>query len=288
MKTVNLDKKTIFQVMMVVLSSLLYAVSMNFLVVRGNLFPGGFVGISRIISQAFYQYLHIKLPFGLLYFTLNIIPTILVYKYIGKKFTILSFLQFSLVSIFTLFIPKLFLTDDLLLIAVFGGILSGSAISIALRNNASSGGTDFVAMFCFHRFNINAWQYIMGANVVILIIAGLLFGWETALYSIIFQFCSTQVIHTFHNRFKYKTLHIITEHGNEVCASILKTVRHGITKMEGFGVYHQRPKDYLYMTINAYQVEEVVKAIHQADPKAFINISITERIIGNYYQKPLD
>lgn len=283
-----LNKKNIYQFLMVVTSSFLYSLSLNFLIVRGNLFPGGFAGISRILSQISLLYFNIKIPFGLIYFSLNIFPTILVYKYIGKKFTVLSMLQFSLVSFFTLVIPKIFLTDDLLLIAIFGGIISGLAISIALRNNASSGGTDFIAMYCFHKFNISAWYYIMVGNAIILIFAGLIFGWEKALYSIIFQFCSTQVVHTFHNRYKYKTLHIITEHGDEVCDSILKTVRHGITRLQATGVYQKKQKDYLYMTINAYQVEDVVKAIKKVDNKAFINITVTEKVIGNYYQLPLD
>lgn len=282
------NKKNLYQFLMVVVSAGLYAMSLNFLIVKGDLFPGGFVGLSRILTQLSWMYFNFKIPFGIIYFGLNIIPTILVYKYIGKKFTILSMIQFSLVSFFSLIIPKVFLTDDLLLIAIFGGIVSGFAITIALRNNASSGGTDFVAMYFFHKLNISAWHYIMGANAIILIFAGLIFGWEKALYSIIFQFCSTQVVHTFHNRYKYKTLHIITEYGDDVCESILKTVHHGITKFEAKGAYYNKPKNYLYMTINAYQVEDVIKAIKKVDDKAFINVTVTERVIGNYYQLPLD
>lgn len=282
------DQENIKRLLMVVLSALVYSISMNFFVTRGNLFPGGFSGLSRIIIGIFAKFFGINIPFGVFYFGLNIIPTILVYKFVGHKFTIFSMLQFSLVAFFTLFIPKLCLTDDLLLIAIFGGILGGSGISIALKNNASSGGTDFVAMYASGKFNISVWNHIMIGNAVVLVFAGLLFGWDKALYSIIYQFCSTQVIKTFHDRYKYRTLHIITEHGDEVCDELFRTVRHGITRMEGRGAYRKMPQTYLYMTINAYQVREVVEAIKKVDPKAFININITEKIIGNYYQKPLD
>lgn len=282
------DKKTYIQLIGVIFSALIYAIAMNFFVTNGNLFPGGFSGISRIIIETFDKYFHIRISFGILYFSLNLFPTFLVYKYVGHKFTFFSFIHFTLVSLFTLAIPKYHLTDDLMLIAVFGGIIAGFAISIALKSNASSGGTDFIAMFASCKYNASIWQHIMVGNFIILFFAGLMFGWDKALYSIIYQFCNTQVIKTLYNRYKYRTLHIFTEHGQEVASSIFSTVRHGITKIDAQGLYFNKPKSYLYLTVNAYQIRDVVTAIKKVDPNAFINITITERIVGNYYQQPLD
>lgn len=285
----NKNNLCIFQqIFFVLLSALIYSVAFNFFVVNANLFPGGFSGLSRIITEFLRISLNIKLKFGLLYFFLNLIPAILVYRYVGHRFTYLSIMQFSLVSLFTIIIPKNCVTNDLLLNSVFGGILCGIAISLALKNNASSGGSDFIAIYASAKYNKPTWNYIMIANSIILISAGLLVGWDKALYSIVFQFCNIQVVKNFHDRYTFRTLHIITEKSNEVSEAIFKTVRHGITKVNVIGAYTKREKSYLFLTVNAFQVNQVVNVIIKVDPKAFININITERIVGNYYQTPLE
>lgn len=285
MKLTKRDLKTF---VMITISALVYSIAMKAFVEAGNLYPGGFSGLSRLLSQVLKDYFNINVGFGIIYLLLHVFPTILVYKYVGHRFTIFSMIQFSLVSIFVEILPSFPLTQDMLLIAVFGGILGGTGISIALKQNASSGGTDFIAIYFANKFNVSTWNYIMVGNMCILLLAGYLFGWNAALYSIIYQFCSTQIVNSRHDRYKLTNLMIVTENPNEVCEAIFKTCRHGITMIDGKGAWSKLDKKLLYMTINAYQVQEVVKAIQQADPKVFINISKTERIVGNYYQKPLD
>lgn len=287
-KNIFFNKKSLIQIFFVIISALIYSIAMNFFVYYGNIFPGGFSGLSRIIIGIFDKFLNIKISFSFLYFTLNIIPTFLVFKYVGKKFTIFSIIHFSLVSFFTLILPKYFLTSDMLLISVFSGLLAGTSIALALKNNGSSGGSDFVAIFASTRYGITIWSHIMVVNAFILVVAGLLFGWDKALYSIIYQFCNTQVIKALHDRYQYRTLHIFTEKGHEVSSAIFKTVRHGITKIDAQGEYTHKHKDYLFLTINAFQVRVVVKAVRNIDPHAFINVCKTETVIGNYYQIPLD
>lgn len=284
----KITKKDIKTFIMIVVSAFVYALAMKAFVEAGNLYPGGFSGLSRLLSQVLFQFTGISISFSIIYFVLNALPTFLVFNYVGRRFTIFSIIQFVLVSFFVEVLPSFPLTEDMLLIAVFGGILGGAGISIALRQNASSGGTDFLAIYFGNKFNISTWNYVMACNMCILLIAGYLYGWNTALYSIVYQFCSTQVVNTFHNRYKLVTLMIVTEDADMVSEAIFKTVRHGITVLEGKGAYSKLDKKLLYMTINAYQVQEVIKAIRQVDPKVFINISKTERIVGNYYQKPLD
>ena len=125
-------------------------------------------------------------------------------------------------------------------------------------------------------------------NVVVITVAGLLFGWEIAMYSIIFQFVSTQVVKAMHKRYTHPTLTIITKKKDEVVAEILKGTRHGITITEAEGAYaHQ--KEYVLMTvINTYQANVVMSAILRADPHAFINVQNTVTVRGNYYQEPLE
>ena len=279
------DSITLFWI---VISALLYSIAITSFANIGGFYPGGFAGVSRIAVDIADKYFHFDLPFYFLYAILNIIPTVFVYKYIGKRFTTFSVLQYALVSVFTSFLSPILILDDPLLIAVFGGLTAGTAIGLALRNNASTGGTDFVAIIISNKYNRSSWGLVMAMNAVILFIAGLLFGWEKALYSIIYQFVQTQVIDHLHERYKMETLTIMTQHPDEVVAEVLKDTRHGITEFWGEGAYKHQNMAILYSVINSFQRRQVVRSVLKADPKAFINIQRTEAIVGNYYQKPLD
>lgn len=284
----NKIKKDIKMTFWVTISAFVYAIAITSFAEVGGIYPSGFGGISRIVSDLLARYLNISIPFGVLYLLLNIIPTLLAFKYIGKYFTIFSILQYALSSFFTGILPPLFTLDDPLLIAIFGGLINGFGIGIALRNNASSGGTDFISIFISSRFNKPAWNYIMAANGVVLTVAGLIFGWEVALYSIVYQFVSTQVIDRLHERYKMVTLNIVTSKADEVITNILKGTRHGITEIKTEGAYLHHEYTMLYTVINRFQQRQVIKAVLEVDPKAFINITETVQIVGNYYQQPVD
>lgn len=276
-------------IIVVLASAFLYAIVMNVFVKSGGLFPGGFAGFSQLVVRTLAKYFNIHIPFGAIYFTLNILCTLFVFKFIGKWFAIYSIIWFTAASVFSDILPDIpNATHDPLLISVFGGCLGGAAIGIALRNNASSGGTDFLAIYASFKTNTPFWNYILASNVVILTAAGFLFGWNQALYSIIYQFCSTQVVGLLHQRFKLTTLIIITNRPNEVRQAFYNACRHGITRFEARGGFSEQQKTVYFTTINSYQVGSVVTSIQAADPAVFINVSHTERIIGNYYQKPLE
>ena len=269
-------------------SAVIYSFGMNSFVKSGNLFPGGFAGISRLISLLLEKYMHIGVSFSVIYFTLNILTTMLVWKHIGHKFVMYSVLWYTETSLLTQFLVLPQITTDPLLVAVFGGVVSGIAVGIALRCNASSGGTDFIAIDLAARFNMPVWNYIFVVNVMVLVIAGMNFGWDRALYSMIFQYVSKEIINGMHQRYKLKNMQIITDHPEEISSEIFKICRHGITRMECMGEYSHQNHSMLMVTVNAYQTGDVVKAVHSVDPAAFISVSSVERIIGNYFQAPLE
>ena len=284
MITKQIVKKTI----MITLSALLSALSISVFVESGALFPGGLSGIAMLIVRIFAEHFSININFAILYFALQIVPTVIVYKYVGKQFTVFSVLHYTLVSIFAFFMPTITIIEDILLISVFGGMLSGLAASIALRNDASGGGTDFVAIYFANKYNTPTWNYIMILNACILVVAGILFGWNVALYSIIFQFCYMQVVNARHDRYKLSTLMMITSKPEEVRNSIFSVCRHGITMVDGEGGYSGVSNKVMFMTVNTYELSSVIKAAQDADDRIFINVYKTERIVGNYRQKPLD
>jgi uncharacterized membrane-anchored protein YitT (DUF2179 family) len=273
---------------LVTLSALLGAMAIKIFIENGNLFPGGFAGISVLIQRLTLRYFDITIPFGVLYLLLNVYPTVLVYHFVGKWFTRYSVLQIALVSLFVEIIPVIKITDDILLIAVFGGIFSGVAASLSLMANASGGGSDFIALFISHKTNTQSWNYILAGNAVILSIAGMLFSWEVALYSIIFQYVSTVIVSNLYQRYKLMSIRMFTSKPEELTEAILSKTRHGITKIWGEGGYSKKEVCMLYMVVNTYEVNQVVEIAQTVDSKIFIDISKTDKVIGNYYRIPLD
>ena len=273
----------------ITLSSFLYALNLKSFVAAGDLFPGGFAGLSRLIQRAAAVYLDLTVPFAPLNLLFNAIPAIISFKLIGKKFTLYSCLAIVLTSFFTDLIPTIEITEDVLLVCVFGGLLNGCALSLCLLVRTTSGGTDFIAIALSERKNIDAWNYILCGNVVMLTVAGLMFGWDAALYSILFQFTGTQVIRALDPDGKRSTLFIVTgrESAGGVCA-VIQDTHHTATLIEGVGLYNGEPCVMVYSVVENSRVRSIAQQIRQADPKAFVNVVRTDRVVGRFYRRPRD
>ena len=282
---INKDLKMFFWT---IVSAVMYSYSLASFSIPGKLYPGGFSGISRILSDLGSDFFNLPTTFSILYFSLNLLVGLLVFNHIGKRFAIYSLLHVIIVSLLSPTLKPLIEVDDILLYSVFGGILSGFAIGLALSNNLSSGGFDFISIYFSNKFHKSTWNYVLGFNTVVLLVAGLIYGWERALYSIILQFCSTQIVKRMHKRFTHQTITIITEKKDEVIETINNTSRHGITELEARGAYLKKKENYLYMVVNAYETNAICRAVLKTDPKAFINIQNSQEIFGNFYQQPFD
>ena len=281
-------RKDCKRVLLIVLASLIIAATIKIFVNAGGLFPGGFTGISVLIQRCFDKFLGIHVPYAPISIVLNSIPAYICFKAIGKKFTGLSCLCIVLTSIFTDMIPALPITYDMLLISIFGGFAMGFGTGICLTADGTSGGTDFIAMFISQKHGIDAFGYILMGNMVLLTIAGLLFGWDAALYSIIFQFCSTQVVQISNKRYQRNTLLVVTDQPEAVIDVIFQIAHHGATRIEAKGAYTKKDRPIIYSIVSSDEVKKIVAAIKKIDEDAFVNVIKTHEISGNFYIPPMD
>ncbi len=280
--------RDVMRAICVVIASFVIALNMNSFVSEGGLYPGGFNGITVLIQRVGDLFFGVEIPFSFVNIMLNAIPAVIGYRMIGKKFTIFSCVMIFLTGFFVDLLPVIPITEDILLIAIFGGIINGVAVSIALLGRASSGGTDFIAMALSKKLNAPTWNYMLGLNAVILLLAGCLFGWDKALYSIIFQFCSTQVVNAMHTRYKQMTLFVVTDKPESIIPEIMRLTHHGVTRLEGVGGYSNEKRTILYTVISRDEVKKVRKAILNIDASVFMNVTKTEQIAGRFYQEPMD
>lgn len=273
---------------MIALAALVSAFNIRSFVNSAGLFPGGFSGLTILLQTIFETYLGLRLPYTLVNLLLNAIPVFISFRFIGKKFTLLSCTYLVLSSVLVDVIPGMTLTDNNLLLCVFGGIIGGFAASLCLNADATSGGTDFISIFLSERHGIDAFNAILMGNVVMLSVAGLLFGWDRALYSIIYQYVCTQVIHALFTRYQKQTLFIVTEQPEKVYRVIRDGTHHGATLFKGEGLYQQQERSMVYSVVARSEVRDVVKKVRAADPGAFINSIRTQSLTGRFYQRPND
>lgn len=268
-----------------VIAAVIFAVNIKTFVRAGGLYPGGFNGLTLLIQGIFREFAGMEIPYTLINVALNAIPVLIGLKYIGIKFTLSSCVVIVLSSILTDLIPSQPITYDPLLISIFGGLINGFVVSLCLIGNTSSGGTDFIAIYFSEKNGQDIWNYILCGNAVILVAAGLLFGWDKALYSIIFQFTSTQMVQMLHQRYKKHTLFIITRHPDEVYEEISKLSHHSATRLDGTGCYSGDNTAMIYSVVSREEAKLLVKKVAEVDPRAFVNIIKTDFINGRFYYK---
>ena len=281
-------KKDVVRFTVVLLAAFVMAFNINFFVNAGGLYPGGATGLTIIIQRIAQKYFSVVIPFTPINVILNAVPVYIGFRFIGKRFTLFSMIMVVANGIFVDLLPHFAFTNDELLAAVFGGLLNAVAITMCLNVDATSGGTDFISIFLSQKKGIDAFPYILAGNTVILAIAGYLFGWDKALYSMIFQFVTTTALHTLYRTYQQKTLFIITDVPDQVCSLIYNTCRHGATLIDGEGSFAHKNKKIVYSIVSASDTRKLIPKIKELDPGAFINSVRTEEITGNFYMRPRD
>ncbi len=276
------------RIIVICAASVVMALNIKTFVRTGGLYPGGASGLTLLIQRVVELFLNIEIPYTIINVILNLVPVYIGFRFIGKKFTLFSCLSIMLTNILTDIIPSHAITYDTLLISVFGGIINGFAISSCLLVNATTGGTDFIGIFLSERKGVDAFNIILGFNAILLVVAGLLFGWEKALYSIIFQYTSTQVMRILYKQYRQHTLLVVTNHAKSVYEVIYNVSNHGATVIEAEGSYEHQERKIVYSVVSRAECKQIVQDIKKADPDAFVNVINTQQVSGRFYQRPHD
>ncbi|MEE0426715.1 MAG: YitT family protein, partial [Turicibacter sp.] len=178
-------------------------------------------------------------------------------------------------------------SDDILLNAVFGGVLIGVGVGMILKIGASTGGTDIVFQYLSMKFNGSFGKYSFAINAIIILIAGLTQGWETALYTIISIYITSVVIDKIHTVHQNLTLYIVTSKEDEMIKSLQQQLYRGITILEGRGAYSKNDKSVLMMVLSSYELYEALAVIKMVDEQAFTNVVQSEMVQGYFVKKEI-
>ncbi|MCM3586113.1 YitT family protein [Mesobacillus maritimus] len=268
------------QLVIVLFGAILNAVAMNFFLIPANVYASGFTGFAQLISSILEEFSPIFLSTGILLFLLNVPVIILGWKKVGRSFTIYSFISVVTMSFFMEVIPVIHVSNDILLNAVFGGVIAAVGVGLTLKWGASTGGMDIVAMVLSRMKDRPVGTYFFTLNSVIIITAGFLYGWEKALYTLVQLYVSTRVIDAIHTRHEKLTAMIVTQKANELKNAIHAQLTRGITRVPAKGGFSNEDKEMMFIVITRYELFDLQRVIKEVDPNAFTNIVETSGVFG--------
>ncbi len=266
--------------LVVLAGAFLAAIALNFFLIEANIYSSGFTGAAQMISSIFSDFLSIEIGVGIILFVLNIPVAILAWLKLGRSFTIYSIISIILMTLFLETVPIIRLADDILLNAVFGGVISGAGIGITLKWGASTGGMDIIALILSKAKDRPIGVYFLILNGLIILLAGLIYDPEKALYTLVTLYVTTRVIDGIHTRHQKLTAMIITSKGKELAEAIHSKLVRGITNVPAKGVFTNESRDMLVIVITRYELFDLKKIVQEVDEKAFTNIVQTTDVVG--------
>lgn len=261
----------------------LAGIGINCFLTPAHVYSSGVNGLAQLLSAVTGDYLHINTAISLWVLLINLPLVYISWKKLGHYFTMYTLLAVISASLFIHLIPSVQITTNPLLAAIFGGGLIGAGVGLCLRYGFSTGGTDIIALVVHKKTGQTVGQLGLVLNAFILVMAGFMYGWEMALYSLVAIFANTKMIDTFYIQQHKVTITIFTKVTDDVVGALLKHSVHGITiTRDVYGGYTNEEMCSVVTVVSKYDLFFVKKIIMDADPKAFINIQQTAEIVGRF------
>jgi len=273
--------KMIKRILYLSLGSALAAIGLEIFLIPNNVIDGGVVGISIMASYL------TKWPVGLFIFVLNIPFFIFGYNQIGKSFTISTVFSVAMLSMWVSILhPVPGLTEDVFLASVFGGIVLGIGVGLIIRYGGSLDGTEIIAIVLDKKSAFSVGEIVMFFNLFILSSAGLVFGWDRAMYSLVAYFIAFKVIDiTIEGLDESKEVMIISDKHDEITEVLMARLGRGVTLLLGKGGYTGEEKGILYCVVTRLEVAKLKSILNEIDDEAFVTISSVHEVMGGRFKK---
>ncbi|WP_214711599.1 MULTISPECIES: YitT family protein [unclassified Exiguobacterium] len=267
--------------LLLLLGAFIFAVGLEAFLVPNQIIDGGIVGVSIITSYM----TDTKLAIWLVLFN---IPFIFFgYRQIGKTFAVVTLLAITLMSGFTILLHSVEpFTDDLLLSTVFGGFLLGAGVGLVIRAGGSLDGTEILAVSFTDRLPFSVGEIVMFFNIFILGMAGFIFSWDRAMYSLLTYFIAFKTIDiVLEGIDQSKAAWIITTSPDDVGQAIMDRLGRGVTYLHGEGAYTGDGKKVVFTVISRLEETKLKDILDDYDEKAFLAIGNIHDVRGGQFKK---
>lgn len=259
------------------------AASINIFVVPSSLLTGGVTGIAIIF------YFLAGLPIGLQTLAYNVPLLIASYKLLGKKYTldvVIGTVLFSFALDATKFLNGMLPVDEMMLASIYGGIFNGIGYGIVFRMNGSTGGFDILGAIFKKYYSMEIGSVIFGFNCLIVVVAGALFSVNSAMFTLICMYVTSQmtnkVIDGFNQR---KAILIISDKAKDIADGIIADIGRGVTFLNGEGAYTGDPKKIVMVVVSMTQIAKIKIVVNTVDSNAFMLILAASEVQGRGFTR---
>lgn len=273
-------KNIMLQGLQLFIGAAIASAGLELFLIPNQVIDGGVVGLS-IMGH----YLFPMIPFGIFLVVLNLPFLYIGYKHIGKNFaiaTIIAVIMLSVCSEFAMEFPKV--TNDSFLAAIFGGIIDGIGVGIIMRAGGSLDGTEIVAIIADKHSPFSVGEVVMFINLFILSGAGLLFGWDKAMYSLVAYFVIAKMIDVVTKGLDETYAIMIVSNNPRELTAVLNTIIRGVTLLHGEGGYTGDNKEIIYCVVNRLEVTKIKDTVLSMDEHAFVTVNSVHDIVGGRFK----
>lgn len=265
----------------ITIGAFIFAYGLEALLIPNRIIDGGVVGISLILEEI------TPIGFSILLIGINIPFLILGYKQLGLSFAIQSLYGIVLASIFTELLHDVEpLTNDPLLGAVFGGGILGIGVGLVLRNDGALDGTEILATLISSKTPFSVGNIVMIMNLIIFLTASLVFGLNSAFYSIISYLIAARMMDTvIAGLNESKSVVIISDKADEIGQALVQRLGRSVTYFEGTGGYSGDKRKAVYSVITRLEEVKLKKIIRHFDPDAFVALADVSEVNGGQFIK---
>jgi uncharacterized membrane-anchored protein YitT (DUF2179 family) len=261
---------------MLQVGAFLAAFALSEFLVPNKIFDGGVVGISMIAS-----YLS-KLPLGLFVLVLNLPFLAIGWKRLGWSFVLTALYAIASLSIWLALLDRVpSLTEDIFLATIFGGMVLGAGVGLIIRNGGCLDGTEILAIIINRKLAFSIGEIVMFFNVFIFAAAGVFFGLERALYSVVAYVIAFKMIDLMVEGLdQSKSIFVISERTDEIAQAIMAEMRSTVTIIKGMGGYSRKETDIIYLVVQRLEVPKAKAIAKRIDPGAFLSIHDVHEVVG--------
>lgn len=265
------------QGILVGLGAVLVAIGYNLFFMPYNLVSGGIAGVALLAAQVFH------IPVGLQVFVYNIPILWWAWRDLGRKFLTLTAVGIVVMTVAVSLVPnRAVVPGDPMLSSIFGGLLVGLGVGIAMRAGGSCGGMDVAAVAFNRRFSIPMGDIMLAFNAVIIVLAGLRGDLKAVLYTLIAMFVTGKMVDVVTAGTVKKTVMVITSRAEAVARRINAEMGRGATVMDGVGAYSQEARNVLMVVVTRLELSQVKELALGEDPSAFIVVLDTDQVVGRF------
>lgn len=266
---------------MLTVAGLINAFGVTFFLAPVKLYDSGISGTSMLLSQVTPEWMSLSV-FLLL---LNVPLFVYGLKKQGVHFTVYALYTVAMYSLFAFLINDVLPVDvsmasplaesDLLLCALFGGLISGAGSGLAIRFGGAMDGIEVLAVIFAKQIGITVGTFVMVYNVVLYVICGLMLqSWILPLYSIVAYMAALKTVDFIVEGFdRSKAAMIVTSNSEVVCKALSEEFGSGMTLLKAQGFYSGSDTTAVYFIVNRFQVGRMKSIVHECDPKAYISIT---------------